>query len=164
MKTNRCFLGNNRNWSSMSRIQHWFTPNLLPILLALSWLVFFAILSPFSCISKDTILCSFSIICFSINFLNFSLVKSCSSREILEVLLEPNFTWSFPNCSINSSSLLTLFLLLNSFVCKVLASNPGLTGIETNDRLLHFGYFLVVIGSLKPFDSFLSTSAAFNPV
>jgi len=40
LKTNRRFLGNHRNWSSMSWIQHWFASNLLPILLALSWLGF----------------------------------------------------------------------------------------------------------------------------
>jgi hypothetical protein len=70
-----------------------------------------------------------------------------SSREILEVLLEPNSTLSFSNCSLNSFSLLTLFLLLSLAAYKVLASNLGLIGIVTNDRLLYFRYVSVVTGS-----------------
>jgi hypothetical protein len=54
----------------------------------LTW--FLAIFSPFSCLSKDTILWSFYTNCCSTNFLNFSSVRSCSSREILKALRVPN--------------------------------------------------------------------------
>jgi hypothetical protein len=35
-------------------------------------------------------------------------------------------------------------------------------GMVTGDRFLHFGYFSLAIGSLKPFDFFLPIPEAFS--
>jgi hypothetical protein len=85
-------------------------------------------------------------------------VRSCSSREILRVLPVLNSTWSFSSCSVSSFSLLIFFLLSSSMAYKVPDSNLRFMGTIMNDRFLHFGYFSIVIGSLKPSDSFFFIS------
>ena len=105
---------------------------------------------------------SFSINCCSTNFLSFSSVKSCSSREILRTLLVPISTWSFSNCSLNSSLLLIFFLIFSLVACEVSTSNRRYMGIVSNDRFLHLEYFSLVTGSLKPSDFFLINIRSFQ--
>jgi hypothetical protein len=95
--------------------------------------------------------------CFA-NFLNFFPMRISSSRDIVRALLVPTSIWSLSNCSLNSSSLLILFLLVDSTVYEVLASNPRVIRMMTSDKFLQLGYFSLVIGSFGPSNSFLTNT------
>jgi hypothetical protein len=60
-----------------------------------------------------------------------------------------------------------LFLIANalyfsgSIACEVLTSNPRVMGMMISDGFLHFEYFSLVTGFLKPSDSFLINTKSF---
>jgi len=74
----------------------------------------------------------------------------------------PTSIWSFSSCSLNSSSLLILFVLFGSTAYEVSALNPRVMMMVTSDWFLNFRYFSLVIRSLKPFDSFLTNIRSFQ--
>jgi len=112
-------------------------------------------------ISKDMIFLSFSSSCCYANFLNFSSMRICSSRDIPRALLVPTSIWSLSSYSLNSFLLLILFLI-GSTTCEVSASNPRVMGMVTNDRFIHLGYFSLVTRSLRPSNSFLTNTISFQ--
>ena len=123
---------------------------------------FLVAFSSFNCFSKNMIFLSFSFSYYSTNFLNFSSMRCCSSRDILRALLVPTFIKSFSNCSLNSSSLIILFLLVGSTTYEVSTSNPRVMRMVTSDRFLHLEYFSLVFRSLKPSNSILTNTRSFQ--